>query len=116
MSVFEVRAAEEGVEKAAFADIAAAEEGDFGDRGGREGAELRSAVEEMGWGGVEVVVGVFELGGVWWMGDGVGVQGDRVEGDEGRRRVGVVGDRLNACRQGTGRGGEERRAEDAAPE
>lgn len=59
MGIFDVGAAEEGVEEAAFAYVAAAEEGDFGDGGGREVPEVGGAVEEVRWRGVEEKVGVF---------------------------------------------------------
>jgi hypothetical protein len=65
MSIFRFVPPEEGVEEAALADIAAAEKCDFRDGGRWEGAEVGGAVEEVGWGGVEEGVCVFQLGVVW---------------------------------------------------
>jgi len=65
-------AVKEGVEEAGLADVAAAEEGDFGCRGFGEGAEFGGG-EDVSWGvGGEVAGGVLKLGVVW--GSGIPVE------------------------------------------
>ncbi len=62
MGIFGFGSAEEGVQEAGFAYIAAAEEGYFGVCTGRERAEVGCGVEKGRRGGVEEVVRIFELG------------------------------------------------------
>ena len=63
MCRFFVGSPEEGIEQAALADITAAEEGDFGEWGRWEGAEVGRAEEEGRWDAGEEGAGVLQFGG-----------------------------------------------------
>ena len=77
MRVFGLRPSEEGVEERGLADIAAAQEGDFGEWRGWEGAEVGGAEEDGRGYAVEEGGGVLELSSGRGYGSAVGVQSGR---------------------------------------